>query len=581
MEKDNYREELLQAYKSKSLWKKIIQIYLDEIRLSPKTLPTILAEMHNEKLFDLNELYKNLDIENNERNLFILLNVYSLALPMMSCSIEDILITTENLTKQNKSPIDIQDGIYKFCRHNFLHAKQGLYYIKENPENLTSYISSIISSANSHDPTWCLSQTKTLISSNDHSLRSQAYWTIGRLHLTNEYDIILAKSLLNSSSESEGDNIAYINLFRALINFGKNHNQTWPDIKNSITHIINKNDNDIITIAAQQCHWEFQKIPKDIFHLLIDAVRKSPLKSQALDSIDFIFIDLIKNNEHDFAITLLEDILEKNENIKITNFESFYHYLLKENNSFLFNLITKWLLSGSSHLCRSVLDLFNNIYDITLESHVDKILCADLPENIKLYLARKIIGWLITRPIDVFTLISSIYITSSQQLKNKLEDLLFDPLFINYPSELGEYLELRKEKEGDDSLISLIRNLENRMENYVSSFDQVYSIKELKTPDTNRHLYWKMSDRLMQKAKENGPKSIFEDVFNTIHLLYGNSSIYYMYNSPDEKPHRAEAPMHSFSYSSEMPNMDIIDPFNFNYRLLRFRIERIEDEINN
>lgn len=181
----------------------------------------------------------------------------------------------------------------------------------------------------------------------------------------------------------------------------------------------------------------------------------------------------------------------------------------------------------------------------------------------------------------MFTLISSIYLTSSNQLKNKLEDLLFDPLLINYPSDLGEYLEIRKEKEGDNSLISLIHNLEIRMKNYVSGFDQAYSIKELKTLDTNRHLYWKMSDRVMQKAKENGPKSIFEDMFNTIHLLYGNSSIYYMYSSPDEKPHRAEAPMHTFSYSSEMPNMDIIDPFNFNYRLLRFRIERIEDEINN
>lgn len=67
MEKDNYREELIQAYKSKSLWKKITQIYLDEIRSDPKNLPTILAEIHNEKLFDLNELYKHLDIENNER----------------------------------------------------------------------------------------------------------------------------------------------------------------------------------------------------------------------------------------------------------------------------------------------------------------------------------------------------------------------------------------------------------------------------------------------------------------------------------------------------------------------------------
>lgn len=581
METNNYREELIQAYKSKSLWKKITQIYLDEIRSNPKNLPTILAEIHNEKLFDLNELYKHLDIESNERDLFILFNVYSLALPMMSCSIEDILITTEKLIKGKKSPIDIHDGIYNFCRHDFLHAQQGLYYIKKNPENLISYISSVISSANSHDPTWCLSQTEQLVSSSDHSIRSQAYWTIGRLQLTNECDIILAKSLLNSSSENEGNNIANINLFRAFINFGKNHSQSWPDIKNSISHILDKNDDDIITIAAQQCHWEFQKIPKDIFHLLLDAVKKSSPKSGALDSIDLVFIDLIKNNEHDLAITLLEGILEKNDNIKITKFDSFVHYLIKENNNIFCKLITKWLLSGNNHLCRSVLDLFNSIHDEILESHVDKESCADLSENIKLYLARKITGWLITRPIDVFTLISSIYLTSSNQLKNKLEDLLFDPLFINYPSDLGEYLEIRKEKEGDNSLITLIHNLEIRMKNYVSGSDQVYSIKELKTTDINRHLYWKMSDRVMQKAKENGPKSIFEDMFNTIHILYGNSSIYYMYSSPDEKPHRAEAPMHTFSYSSEMPNMDIIDPFNFNYRLLRFRIERIEDEINN
>ncbi|WP_039057969.1 hypothetical protein [Enterobacter sp. Bisph1] len=581
MEKDNYRDELIQAYKSKSLFEKITQIYLAEIRSSSKILPTLLAEIHNEKLLDLNKFFQILDTESNKRDLYILFNTYSLALPMMSCSIEDVLITIEQLNKKNKSSIDIHDGIYNFCKHDLLYAQQGLYYIKENPENLTSYISSVISSANSHDPTWCLSQTQSLISSSDHSIRSQAYWTIGRLQLTNECDIILAKSLLNASSDNEDNNIANINLLRALINFGKNHSQCWHDIKNSISHILHKNDDDILTSAAQQCLWEFQKIPNDIFHLLLDAVKKNPLKSEALNSIDLLFIDLIKNNQHDLAIALLEDILAKNNNIGITSFDSFNHYLIKENNTLFCKLVTKWLLSGKNQLCRSVLDLFNNIHDEILESHVDKELCADLSENIKLYLSRKIIGWLITKPTDVFTLISSVYVISSHQLQNKLEDLLFDPLFINYPRDLGKYLEIRKEKEGDNSLIALIHNLEIRMKNYVNGYEQVYSIKELKTPDNNRHLYWKMSDRLMQKAKNNGPKSIFEDMFNIKHLLYGNSSIYYMHSSTNEKPQRTETPMHTFSYSSEIPNMDIIDPFNFNYRLLRFRIERIEDEINN
>lgn len=578
---DVIKKDIIQAYEEGCFFKKIIQVYLEEIRSPLKKLPALLADLHNEMLININEAYQNLTVEDHKYDVFILSELYSKTLPMMSCSIADVFTVAEKLNVNGKAIIDIHDGIYNFCQHEFIRSKQGLDLIKENTKKLSAYISSVIIPASVHDPLWCLIEIKKLILEGDNVIRSQAYWSLGNIKITNEKDIKIAIELLSLASVSENDNIANVNIFRSSINLGKNNEKHWGCVKGILRNLLDKESKDVVVIATQTSHWEYNNIPYDILIMLLDSVKKADLNEDAYNCIGFIMISLAKDNECDFSIKFLEEILERNENINITKFQSFIQYMINDNNSLLYKLVTKWLLSGNPRFCRDILNILNSVHDKGIELTVDKKIIVDLSDHLKVFLSKKAIGWLMTRPIDVFCFIYSIYEKGSSELQCYLEGFLFDPLLINYPSDLGDYLKARKEREDNSVFISLVNSLEARMKSYLKGFSEAYNIKELNTPYANKVLYWKMADKLMQKARGNGPKSIFEDMVSVQHLIYGNSSIYYVYNSPNGKPQRTEAPMHTFSYSSEMPNMDVIDPIGLNYCLLKFRTEMPENETNN
>lgn len=84
----------------------------------------------------------------------------------------------------------------------------------------------------------------------------------------------------------------------------------------------------------------------------------------------------------------------------------------------------------------------------------------------------------------------------------------------------------------------------------------------------------------MQKAHEKASESsIFEIIATKQRLLYGNSSIYYVHMG-DGKSVRQEAQMHSFSHSTEMPRLNVLDPESLDYVLRIYRYGRMKNEAN-
>ncbi|WP_342652073.1 hypothetical protein NM449_02295 [Vibrio metschnikovii] len=85
----------------------------------------------------------------------------------------------------------------------------------------------------------------------------------------------------------------------------------------------------------------------------------------------------------------------------------------------------------------------------------------------------------------------------------------------------------------------------------------------------------------MQAAYEDASRgSIFFDLIEMKQtLLYGNSSIYYMQLGDGEQV-RQETQMHSFSHSTEMPRLNVLDPESLDYILRVYRYERMKNEAN-
>ncbi|KJG17343.1 hypothetical protein UB37_19785 [Photobacterium iliopiscarium] len=115
---------------------------------------------------------------------------------------------------------------------------------------------------------------------------------------------------------------------------------------------------------------------------------------------------------------------------------------------------------------------------------------------------------------------------------------------------------------------------------YHANIKEVFDLKELIAPSENVRAYWKKSNKDMQAAYEEASKGSFiREIATTQRLLYGNSSIYYVHKGNGERL-RQEMPMQSFSHSTEMPRLNVLDPESLDYILRIYRGERIKDEVN-
>jgi hypothetical protein len=159
-------------------------------------------------------------------------------------------------------------------------------------------------------------------------------------------------------------------------------------------------------------------------------------------------------------------------------------------------------------------------------------------------------------------------------VQKDIKQLLYDPLLLSYSGEMKRYLQTNIEKEKQTELCE---HLLIELEIHHKNLEQVGSLRELRAPSENINSYWKDFDRSMQKARDEGPKSIFEDMCTVQNLLYGNSSIYYMHDTNGEQK-RQEMEMQTFSLSSEMPRLNVVDPENLDYMLRVFRLERMRNE---
>jgi predicted dithiol-disulfide oxidoreductase (DUF899 family) len=185
----------------------------------------------------------------------------------------------------------------------------------------------------------------------------------------------------------------------------------------------------------------------------------------------------------------------------------------------------------------------------------------------QMFVCHKVVGWLFTAPVAAGSFLLSVYETGFDSVKRDIEELLYNPLLLSYPGQVKEYLqsniELEKQVEVCDRLLG-------ELEQYHENLEQVSNLKELRAPSENLDSYRKNFNRSMQKASDKGPKSFFQDMCTVQNLLYGNSSIYYAYDGSGVQT-RQEMKMHTFSHSSEMPRLNVIDPENLEYMLRVYR----------
>ncbi|UYG06679.1 hypothetical protein [Halomonas sp. M4R1S46] len=559
----------------------IIELASKEESEQKNRLTEALSTLHNNGQLDLNAEYSKLPINEVQDRLFILIDVYNDTIPLIDSKPEDIIDCITELTGKCDDEFSFfgtMSSFTEFCKQDLNRAKQALDYVLRKGEGYEKFIYSTILSANDKNIEWSITQVEKLASHHSASTRLQAFSAIACTKEISHHNCKNVVSLIEEAAEKEGDASVKAVMLRALTLLTNNNDALSEKAEPIIKKIINKPNPIIISEAARLLSFEKDeniKIPKPTLytHLI-----ENPQECyEATGQIDHLLANLLKKGENTTAEKIIEEILRAVPQANISLFRFFSNELIRNQEKSLHRLVTKWLKSGDLLLGRAVHDLIQDSPSNNIELSVDSNLIEKANNELK-FLSRKAIGWLFTSPTSAASFVLSLHEHASTEVKKEINELFYELLLLSYTEEVREYLENIWSKKSEEAH-SISKELTSRLDAYFEELKSASRRKELTAPEKNIELYWKEFGRLVEKAKDEGKKSIFEEICTVQHLLYGNTTISHIYDASGQA-HRSEVPMQTVSHSSQLPRMTVIDPIGLDIQLRTFRLERPHHEVN-
>lgn len=579
MSLEETRAKLLNASETaEDLLALVSDLYVQELHTKETSLVLALSELHNSGVIDIVNIVRSVDKNSCGRDFFTILNAFENVLPSLDARIEDVLHCLVHLAQQAGRDAAV-GGIYKayehYCSVEVQRSRNSIGFILEQSE-LNAYapfLSSSLLAYGSDSVIEAIHTTESLIANGNEVVRNQAYFTLGMLDVDGKKADAIWE-LIRSNAFSESDSNCCASILRATLQFGGKFPSYWPQIEEFLLIFVKRESTEVLYIISNIVAFHWIALPESILHLMLKQFNNVSCEHKGIiDNIDHILVRLVKKGERSLAVELLESILAVGVTFKSLDY--FSNELINKNKELLNHLITKWLLYGEALFCQRILELIHDATGKEIELKAETTL---LDNDVKqVFISRKVMGWLFTRPIETARFILSISEIASANTIKKLEDILYYPLLLSYPGELTKFFQSCIDNGIQEHLCG--RLLEKHKFHQIG-IEKVSEINELKAPTENLRAYWKDFDKSMQKAHEEASESSFFRIFSKPKvLLYGNSSIYYLHQVDGDSV-RQEMQMQTFSQSTEIPRLNVVDPVSLDYFLIKCRAERMKDEIN-
>lgn len=248
-------------------------------------------------------------------------------------------------------------------------------------------------------------------------------------------------------------------------------------------------------------------------------------------------------------------------------FQSTYQALRDAGSEVLGCAVVHWLMHGSAHTHQCVAI---EVCGVGSDDPSFSVPGSSLPvdPSDQLFLCRKAVGWFFTDPLVAVVIPLAVLRDGSPSIANDVLNLIYDPLLLSYRGKLTEYLERYVESiPGLAELLARKKLLQDAM-------DGIERLVELHPSEIQRETARVQWHDQMERSMEQGRrKSIFDDLVTKQYILYGRSSLTPIYTGGGTTQ-LTETAMHSFSVSSELPILNIVDPVGLDYRLVHFRLEQ-------
>lgn len=577
---EGLREKLVEAYKRDDFFKVIYDLYF-ELKDERKLIGKEIASLHNNNLIDAVAAFRQLSKGLKGTNFFLIRNIFEDALPEINASVVSVMDCVEHLVAEagnNLAVGTIFTPFIKFCEAQVNRPEEVLQTIEGSSGKWLDFISPAIVAGSNLELSKYVSVAIALTRNDNLQVRVRAVFALGKIDYRKNRPLLTdaLRALENVIQSEDNDQLLGTGLKSAFSLYVADNILENDVVKITKVALASKGDFALHT-ASELFGLNSDKIPSAFLEVLLDALKRTnPQNKGTLNNIDFGLQHLIKTNQEEKAISLLEYLLvQNNGDLCIEVFDSLTHDLYGSNHPMLNQLATRWLLSKKTPLCRAVMDIVGLGHEEDIILTADKHQIEGQPEGTCLFAARKTIGWLFTNPVSCSSFIVSLIDVSSNEEIEQITDLLFDPLLISYAGKVKDYLESILPSQSEKGREVLTNSLA-KLEEYQAGIKKAWEIHELLPSQAQRETHLRLFNRQFANSyKEAQKNSIINLIASKSILLYGRKSISYVHY-PNAQTNRMEMALQSFGHSIEFPRLEYMDPHGLDYILRIFRVEGCE-----
>jgi len=256
--------------------------------------------------------------------------------------------------------------------------------------------------------------------------------------------------------------------------------------------------------------------------------------------------------------------------LTIEQFHSTVHKLNTDTPQRVYELVVRWLLSGSIALASSTGQFVRAGKERVFNTSVRSL---GLSPHQQLVLCRKVIGFLFMHPVASCSILVSVIRGADEDIRGQIGHFLFDPILLSYGGGARDYLESLT---STDPAYDTVQDVLARFGEFRAAIEAIGTIKELHPSERQLDTAHQRSHDQMREAYKKAEKqSVFRKLMHHSTILHGRRTLTYAADPGGQK--RAFAmDLKKHSAYVEFPHLEKLDPVGLDYLLRMYKIEKPE-----
>lgn len=321
--------------------------------------------------------------------------------------------------------------------------------------------------------------------------------------------------------------------------------------------------------ASAQALWSTPPtLDSKLVGILLDAlIDVDVAQVGTLQALDLGLHQILDNGFEDEVINFLTRLLgPNNSGLSLAAFDTTVPHILSSAQAFD-RAIVAWSLAEGCILGEGLARSLSHMDGSDLRRALD---IASLGfSDLKLHaLCVRTIGYFYLQPVLAASVLVSVLRAAKGDLAKAIEELLYDPLLVNYGGDMQAYLESIGKT---DSAYRAVKRVLKRKKAYIAGLQGAGDVKELRPPERHRQAEFdRHSDEMRRSYQEAQKASPLLSMASRSVILYGLKTVHVIMDNHGDR-RLTESIMSRHSTSIEVPRSSILDPFGLEEMLLTFR----------